>query len=37
MLSNRRGFTIVEMFVVLVIGLIVGSLSMGQFSAYLAR
>ena len=37
MLLNRRGFTIVEMFVVLVIGLIVGSLSMGQFSAYLAR
>ena len=37
MLLNRRGFTIVEMFTVLVIGLIVGTLSMGQFSAYLAR
>lgn len=36
-LSSRRGFTIVELFIVLVIGLIVGTLSMSRFSAYLAR
>lgn len=36
-LSSRRGFTIVELFVVLVIGLIVGTLSMSRFSAYLAQ
>ena len=36
-LSSRRGFTIIELFIVLVIGLIVGTLSMSRFSAYLAR
>jgi len=37
MLLNRRGFSIVELFTVLVIMLVVGALSMSKFSAYLAH
>jgi len=37
MLRNRRGFSIVELFTVLVIMLVVGTLSMSRFSAYLAH
>jgi len=37
MLRNRRGFSIVELFTVLVIMLVVGGLSMSRFSAYLAH
>jgi len=37
MLLSRRGFTIVELFVVLVISLVITGLSMGQFSALLAH
>ena len=37
MLRNRRGFSIVELFTVLVIMGVVGALSMSRFSAYLAH
>ena len=37
MLLNRRGFSLVELFTVLVIMLVVGGLSMSKFSAYLAH
>ena len=37
MLLNRRGFSLVELFTVLVIMLVVSGLSMSKFSAYLAH
>ena len=37
MLLNRRGFSIVELFTVLVIMGVVAALSMSRFSAYLAH